>query len=94
MLKNERNSQMSDALRPRAGLVKDDSTPFSSELAFKKTEAGGFFYRERRATAFIERTSYTAIDLATECKLGRLRVAGTTRIALNFPFTPYRHGSR
>jgi len=50
-----------------AGLVKDDGTRFSSELAFKKGEAG-FYYRERRTTAFIDRTNYTSIDLANECK--------------------------
>ena len=59
---------MSPETAARAGLVKNDSTPFSSELAFKKTEAGGFYYRERRATAFIDRTSYTSTDLAMECK--------------------------
>ena len=58
---------MSPETAARAGLVRDDGTRFSSELAFKKGEAG-FYYRERRATAFIDRTNYTGIDLATECK--------------------------
>jgi hypothetical protein len=38
---------MSPETAVRARLVRDDGTWFSSELAFKKGEAG-FYYRERR----------------------------------------------
>ena len=48
-------------------LMKDDGASYS-ELVFRKSETGGYFYREGGITAFIDETSYTTIDLLAECE--------------------------
>ncbi|SFU63384.1 hypothetical protein [Nitrosospira multiformis] len=59
---------MSRETAKRSGLMKDDGASFSAELAFRKSETGGYFYREGGITAFIDETSYTTIDLLAECE--------------------------
>ncbi|SEN96499.1 hypothetical protein SAMN05216404_10958 [Nitrosospira multiformis] len=59
---------MSRETARRLGLMKDDGAPFPDELAFRKSETGGYFYREGGITAFIDETSYTTIDLIAECE--------------------------
>jgi hypothetical protein len=59
---------MSPKTAVRVGLMKDEEAPFSGGLAFRKTEAGGYDYREEMARAFIDRTSHTHIDLIAECE--------------------------
>ena len=58
---------MSPKTAVRVGLMKDEEAPFSGGLAFRKT-AGGYDYREEMATAFIDRTGHTDIDLVAECQ--------------------------
>ena len=59
---------MSRETAKRLGFMKDDRASFSAELAFRKSETGGYFYREGGPAAFIDETSYTTIDLAAECE--------------------------
>ena len=40
---------MSPETAVRVGLMKDEEAPFSGGLAFRKTEAGGYDYREEMA---------------------------------------------
>ena len=59
---------MSPKTAVRVGLMKDEEAPFSGGLAFRKTGGGGYDYREEMATAFINRTGHTDIDLLAECE--------------------------
>ena len=59
---------MSPKTAVRVGLMKDEEAAFSGGLAFRKTRGDGYDYREEMATAFVDRTSHTNIDLATECE--------------------------
>ena len=59
---------MSRETAKHLGLMKDDGAPFPAELAFRKSEAGGYFYREGGIAAFIDETGYTTIDLVSECE--------------------------
>ena len=59
---------MSSETAMRVGLMKDEKAPLSSGLAFKKSGASSYAYREGRVTAFIGRTNHTSIDLVAECE--------------------------
>ena len=59
---------MSPQTAVRVGLIKDEKALLSGGLAFKKSGAGSYGYREGKITAFIGRTSYTNIDLVAECE--------------------------
>jgi hypothetical protein len=59
---------MSPRTAVRVGLMKDEEASFSGGLAFRKTGGGGYEYREEMATAFINRTGHTDIDLFAECE--------------------------
>jgi hypothetical protein len=65
---NKADGVMSPETAKRVGLMKNDGASFSAELAFRKSETGGYFYREGGPTAFIDETSYTTIDLVAECE--------------------------
>ncbi|ABB73468.1 hypothetical protein [Nitrosospira multiformis] len=59
---------MSRETAKRLGLLRDDPASFPAELAFRKSETGGYFYRKGGGTAFIDETSYTTIDLIAGCE--------------------------
>jgi hypothetical protein len=59
---------MSPKTAVRVGLMTHDEALSSRGLAFKKSESGGYVYREGRVIAFIDGTNRTSIDLATECE--------------------------
>ena len=59
---------MSPETAIRVGLIKNEEATSSGRLAFRKTEAGGYNYREGKATAFMDGTGYTHIDLLAECE--------------------------
>jgi len=59
---------MSPQTAVRLGLMKDNEAPFSGGLSFKKSENGGYDYREGSAIAFIGGTSHTDIDVVAECE--------------------------
>ena len=66
---------MSPQTAVRLGLLEDDEEGFSRGLVFKKSENGGYDYREGRVIAFVGGTNHTNIDLATECeRLGGCKV--------------------
>jgi hypothetical protein len=48
--------------------MKDNEAPFSGGLSFKKSENGGYDYREGSAIALIGGTSHTDIDVVAECE--------------------------
>ena len=70
------------------GLMKDDRAPFSAEPAFRKSEAGSYFYREGGTTAFIDETSYSCLKSALnaarhyfKCRVLQVSV-GATGVAI------------
>ena len=50
------------------GLLTEDEAQFSRGLVFRKSESGGYDYKEGRVIAFIGGTSHTEIDLVAECE--------------------------
>jgi hypothetical protein len=57
---------MSHETAVRAGLVENEEA--LGGLAFRKAEGGGYDYREEMATAFVDLTGHTDIDLFAECE--------------------------
>ncbi|SEA71465.1 hypothetical protein SAMN05216411_12137 [Nitrosospira multiformis] len=66
---------MSSQTAVSLGLMRVEEVPLSGGLAFRKTEDGGYDFREEMARAFIDPTSHTNIDLVAGCEsLGNCRL--------------------
>jgi hypothetical protein len=59
---------MSPRTAARVGLLENEEALTSGGVAFRKAEGGGYDYRKEMATAFIDLTGHTDIDLLAECE--------------------------